>query len=132
MLRETVFYVRRPRRGVKWYAHTACSLMLAIALNPAWVPLALIGSTLPDAVERILGAKHRSMHELMLWLPLLPLLATGYGGLALGAIHHVLLDALTVHGVTAAGRRIRGPFSTSRPLDNLAAILLHMPILLLL
>lgn len=116
---------------MKWYTHTACSLLLSLALNPAWVPFTALGSVLPDVFERMVGARHRSLHELMIWLALLPLLATPYAGLALGSIHHVLLDALTVHGVTIAGKRVKGPFNTNRAADNAAALLLHVPVLLL-
>lgn len=118
--------------GVKWYVHSACSLILALALQPSWAPAAFIGSTLPDVFEKSIGARHRSLHELMLWLTLLPLMSHPlYGGLALGSLHHILVDALTLHGVTAAGRRLRGPLNTNRPVDNLAVLLLHLPLLFL-
>ncbi|MEZ0346460.1 MAG: hypothetical protein ABWK01_07905 [Infirmifilum sp.] len=71
-------------------------------------------------------APHRSLHELALYLALAPLIATGEAGLFLGSVHHILLDALTIHGVHIFGFRVHGPLNTNRAIDNITVILLHL------
>jgi len=118
---------------VKWWAHILGSVFIALALAPrevATVPvLVAIGAVLPDAVERMVGARHRSLHELSIYLILTgPLALAGFATLAIGAVDHILTDAMTIHGVTVFGYRLKGPFNTNVWLHNAASVLIHFTV----
>lgn len=122
---------------MKWWAHVLGSAALALALAPREVAaaplLVAVGAILPDVVEKLVGAKHRSLHELALYLAFAaPLALAGSTSLALGMIDHVLTDALTAHGVTVFGFRVRGPLNTNDHFHNLLAVALHLVSALLL
>lgn len=116
---------------MKWWAHVLCSALLAVALAPGEVAaapvLVAVGAVLPDVLERILGLRHRSLHELAVYLLLTgPLALAGTVTLALGAVDHILTDALTVHGVTVFGFRVRGPLKTESYAHNALAVAIHL------
>jgi len=114
---------------VKWWAHVACATLFVLAVRPSLVLdyyLVIAGAVFPDAVERVVGARHRALHELALYAALLALSApVGALAFSLAALNHVLVDALTVRGVTVLGRRVRWVLNTNSVLHNLAVVLLH-------
>jgi len=125
---------------VRWYAHILSAAALAPLVFPGdgqALAAALLGSVAPDYVESALRLEHRSRwaHNvltgaLLLFLPApLSPVAAAFG---LGWLHHVLLDALTVHGVYAGRGMIRGPLRTDNAAHNLLVVALHaLPLLLL-
>jgi membrane-bound metal-dependent hydrolase YbcI (DUF457 family) len=120
---------------VKWWSHEVSALLLIYALAP-WipasallVPLVFLGAVFPDIIEDLLFAKHRSLHELAIYLALPPILvAAGHPYLlafAYASIDHVLVDAMTKQGVKVFGRRVRWVLKTNRLQDNFVPVLLH-------
>jgi len=110
---------------MKWYAHIASTLALALVLTPYSVAYAAAASILPDVVEKLLGLPHRSiyMHNYALPLLLSPMFFyPSLAGIPLGVLDHIVLDNLTVHGVYLFERRIRGFMNTNNPLHNMIAV----------
>lgn len=114
---------------MKWYTHELCALIVSLLVAPNQLFTSMIGAVFPDVVEKMFFIKHRSLHELAVYLALAPLAFTNLGGLFLGSVHHILLDATTVYGVTFFGKRVRGPFRTDRMIDNMVMIVLHLALL---
>jgi inner membrane protein len=96
---------------MRWISHIAIAASLCAAVNPGAVPAAVLGSTFPDWLERVLRAlthrkvRHRgATHYLSTWLLLAAfaaLLWDWQGWLlwfALGNVVHWFCDALTVSG----------------------------------
>jgi len=119
---------------MKWFNHMAIAGATCAVINPALVPVAVLGATAPDWLEWIgkaLGrrVKHRTVtHYFVVWLVAClgawPLDPTGivtafcYGGLT-----HVMTDAMTVTGVPFgphSDRRFHlfgGRFRTGEPAE---------------
>jgi len=121
---------------VKWWSHQISALLLVYALSP-WtpgsallIPLAFLGAVFPDIIEKLLFVKHRSLHELAIYLALPPLFVVA--GLpyllafAYASIDHILVDAMTKQGVKVFGRRVRWALKTNRLPDNFVPVLLHV------
>lgn len=96
---------------MKWINHLAIAGATTALVNPAVVPLALLGSTAPDWLEWVMAAfkrkvKHRTVTHYVLGWSLLLVFAVGlwdfHGVLAAfawGGLSHVLADSFTVMGV---------------------------------
>ena len=101
---------------MKWINHIAIAGATTALVNPTLVPVAIIGSTAPDWLERVIklvtgrDVTHRGVtHYVLAWIIALAfalLLWDFHGILAAffwGGLTHVLADSMTVSGV---------PFST--------------------
>ena len=96
---------------MKWFNHLAIAGATTAVLNPALVPVAFLGSTAPDWMERLLKrlgkpVKHRTItHYVLAWALAFAfaLVLWDFHGLlaafAWGGLSHVLADSLTVMGV---------------------------------
>ncbi|MGC9106587.1 MAG: hypothetical protein ACP5IE_00130 [Infirmifilum sp.] len=115
---------------MKWYTHIATATMVAARLMPDQVALTAVGAILPDVVENLFMAPHRSLHELAVWLTVFALVPMGMGGIAVGSLHHLILDALTIHGITVFGKRVRWVLNTNNIFHNMSIITLHLLLLL--
>jgi membrane-bound metal-dependent hydrolase YbcI (DUF457 family) len=118
---------------VKWWSHEVNALLLVYTLVPehlALAPSVLLGAVFPDIIENLLLARHRSLHELAIYLALPPVLiiagAPCMVGFALAAIDHILVDAMTRQGVKVFGKRVRWILEAKRLPDNFVSIILHM------
>ena len=120
---------------MKWWSHQLSALLLAYAVSP-WtpssallLPLVFLGAVFPDIIEYLFFVKHRSLHELAIYLALPPLLVvTGFPYLlafAYASIDHILVDAMTKQGVKVFGKRVSWVLKTNRLPDNFVPILLH-------
>lgn len=99
---------------MKWINHIIIGGSLALAFNPALLPVAIAGSTAPDWLERVAGVfkihtGHRGhTHYVAVWSVLVVFFAFGFDfysigfWFSLGALSHVLADSLTVSGVPFA------------------------------
>lgn len=96
---------------MKWFNHLAIAGATTAVMNPALVPVAFLGSTAPDWMERLLKrlgkpVKHRTItHYVLAWALAFAfaLVLWDFHGLlaafAWGGLSHVLADSLTVMGV---------------------------------
>lgn len=122
---------------MKWYTHIICSLTLSpfiFGVNPLAIAAVGFASILPDLLEMRLRESglpipHRNpfTHNLItpmlfvapaMYIPQLWMLAFGY-------FHHLLLDALTVTGVWFFSYKLRGPFKSYDPGQNVFVVVLH-------
>jgi membrane-bound metal-dependent hydrolase YbcI (DUF457 family) len=121
---------------VKWWSHIICGTLAALALTPdqlALYPLVVLGAVFPDVLEKSVFAPHRSMHEFALYLAFLPVIAmTGMWGFEVAALDHLIVDAMTIHGVTLFGKSVKWYLNTDRLLDNLVPVTMHVALLALL
>jgi hypothetical protein len=124
---------------VKWPTHIVSSLFITLPwINPLSLPFLVCGSVLPDAIETMLGLKHRNKitHGIELYLILLASGAFFYSPmlmmLSFTALHHLFIDAMTLHGVYVLGRNIHGNLNTDSIIDNIAVFILHLFIALFL
>ena len=96
---------------MKWINHLAIAGATTALVNPALVPVALLGSTAPDWLEWVLEkfgrrVRHRTLtHIVLYWVMVLgfALLLWDFKGVlaafAWGGLSHVLADSFTVTGV---------------------------------
>jgi hypothetical protein len=114
-------------------SHITCGTLAVLALAPDQLvlyPLVALGAVFPDVLEKFVFAPHRSMHEFALYLAFLPaIMMTGMWGFEIAALDHLVVDAMTLHGVTFFGRRVRWYLNTDRFLDNLVPVIIHMALL---
>lgn len=110
---------------MKWYTHIASATVLALAFTPYSVHYAAAAAILPDVLEKVLGLPHRSVyiHNFTFPLMLLPLaMFSTLSGIFLGVLDHIVLDALTIHGVYLFDKRIHGFMNTNNKMHNLIVI----------
>lgn len=95
---------------MKWISHLAIAVAPVALISPSLMAATAAGAIAPDALERVINAKHRQgTHILIYWViaSLTALmLAFAVGGwawhgaaLMLGGLSHILLDSLTPTGV---------------------------------
>lgn len=93
-------------------------------------PLVMLGAVFPDLLEKSVFAPHRSMHEFALYLAFLPVVAmTDMWGFWIAVIDHLVVDAMTLHGVTFFGKRVKWYLNTNSFIDNLVPVIIHMALL---
>ena len=104
-------------------------LAKALELSVGFIAFALLGSILPDAVERWIGLRHRSkaVHNFASALPifLLSLAFEPLAGLAVGWLHHIAIDSTTTSGCYVLSARVRGPLKSNNPWHGALISLLH-------
>jgi len=120
---------------MKWYCHTLTILTALITVN-SFQPLsllsalsALIGSLAPDLIERSLALRHRNkfIHNFLtgaITLFVFGIIDSDMAWFGVGYLHHLILD-ITKSGVYAGKRRIRSLLDTSNVFHNVAVILIH-------
>lgn len=95
---------------MRWFNHMACAGATCAVVNPALVPIAMLGSTAPDWLEWIANAlgyhvKHRTITHyftvwLIGWIGFAVLEPTGIiAAFCYGGFTHVFVDAMTIAGV---------------------------------
>ncbi len=97
---------------MKWINHVIISGSTMAVVEPALVPIAMLGSTAPDWLETIankffnLGFEHRKQtHYLLVWFVACFVFWFIFdfngilGAFAWGGLSHVIADSLTVQGV---------------------------------
>jgi hypothetical protein len=118
---------------VKWWSHIICGTLAVLAFTPGQLvlyPLVMLGAVFPDLLEKSVFAPHRSMHEFALYFAFLPVVAvTDMWGVWIAAIDHLVVDAMTLHGVTFFGKRVRWYLNTNNFIDNLVPVIIHMALL---
>jgi len=115
---------------VKLFTHAVCAAILSslLPLNP--VPV-IIGGILPDVIDYIFRLQHRNKATHNILLPLaICLISPDASALALGLLHHLLLDIVTAQGVYVGPKRVRvGSIHSVSFLANSATILAHIMLL---
>ncbi|MEM1554584.1 MAG: hypothetical protein QXJ72_06860 [Thermoproteota archaeon] len=123
---------------MKWITHILSPLLPLIIYVLPYSDLAsilfiscLAGTVFPDLMETIFHLPHRSriFHETGLYLILLvPSIILGFSTITLFllfALHHLFLDAMTVHGIYVFGKIINGNLNTNSVVDNAMIIMIH-------
>lgn len=124
---------------MKWYTHVTCMVLTLTAmsrffpLTTGFVLFSLIGSVLPDILEKWLGLTHRNKYIHNYDTAVMVLLAGLFSqlilALGIGWLYHLLLDTLTVRGTYLFDDKIRWRLKTTNPFHNMLTIMVHVLLL---
>ena len=126
---------------MKWITHLVTAFCLVYILSN-FIPIsyggfiiAMICSIIPDYLESISGARHRSVYFHNWFIPLATsflILSPTFCGIPLGYGHHLALDSLTKKGVyVGSKKRIKGFLYSTNYAHNALVVLIHYVALML-